>query len=83
VPWLQAQAELPPTSEWLRLKMSRTHHGIVRRAAEAAGFTYVPAPAEAADADGFLQDSFYGDFMHGNFPYGRTVLDMLQRTLKI
>jgi len=59
---------------WLRYKLWRVHSMIVQDYCAEAGITYVPAPPEASDAQGFLLDKFYGTLAHANQDYGALVL---------
>ncbi len=65
---------------WLRLKMWRLHSAVTRAACEGLGIAVLPAPAEAADADGFLLPDFADDrsATHANAAYGALVAEQIE-----
>jgi hypothetical protein len=62
----------------LRLKAYRLYSAFVRDTVEQLGAQYVPYPAEAADADGFLRPELCRNATHGNALYGSLVLDQMK-----
>lgn len=59
---------------WMRYKLWRVHSAIVAARCAETGITFVPAPAEALDAQGFLARPFHGTVAHANAEYGALVL---------
>lgn len=49
-----------------------------RQIVESTGGHYLPPPAEAIDADGFLSEPFWADAMHASQEYGALVLRTLE-----
>jgi hypothetical protein len=60
----------------LRAWQSQSH--ATRRLVEDAGGHYLPPPAEAVDADGFLAEQYWADAMHASQEYGALVLRTLE-----
>jgi hypothetical protein len=61
----------------LRYKLWRLHSTIVERTCQELGITFVKAPAEACDSDGFLVRRAYGNATHANAWYGGRVLHQI------
>jgi hypothetical protein len=61
----------------LRYKLWRLHSTIVRSFCDGYGITFVPAPAEALDADGYLARHACQDATHANAWYGGRLLDQI------
>jgi hypothetical protein len=59
---------------WLRFKLWRVHSAIVAAHCRASCIVFVPHPAEAVDADGFLLPEFHGTPAHSNATYGALLL---------
>jgi hypothetical protein len=67
----------PVVSAALRYKLWRLHSTIVERSCHELGITFVKAPADACDPDGFLDRRAYGNATHGNPWYGGRVLHQI------
>jgi hypothetical protein len=62
----------------LRWRMWRLSAQLLRRAVEELGCLYLPAPAAARDADGFLDLDFAADPTHGNEAYGELLIRAIE-----
>ena len=62
----------------LRWKIWRLASRLMREGAEALGCRYLPVPAAAVDAAGYLAQPFAGDATHGNHRYGEAVIAQLE-----
>jgi hypothetical protein len=71
--------ELGVAPDFLRYKLWRLHSRLVREVCDKHGVTFVAAPSETQDADGFLVEAgcTRGDATHGNAWYGEHVLRQL------
>lgn len=61
----------------LRFRVWRLACRLVAREAAALGCTYLPVPAAARDAEGFLPATLATDATHGNADYGAIMIDTL------
>jgi hypothetical protein len=62
----------------LRLKLYDLQCAIQREHANALNATFLPAPPDASDSNGFMRPDYFGtDSAHGNVAYGQLVLDQL------
>ena len=61
------------SADGLRSRKSR-----IREAIEDLGCAYLPAPAAARDADGFLRLDFAADPTHGNEAYGELLIRAIE-----
>lgn len=67
-------ARAPLTDRHLRRRLWRIVQDLLEETAQAAGATFVPSPAAAADPEGFLRlDLMRGDVSHANAAYGDLV----------
>jgi hypothetical protein len=62
----------------LRWRMWRLNSLLFREAAEAIGCRFLPVPAEARDAEGFLRPELAADATHGNADYGHLIITALE-----
>ncbi len=65
----------------IRLKFWRLEALLLASWAERGGMHFIPAPAEAADEDGFLDERFYDDATHANAQYGALVVEQIKAIL--
>lgn len=63
---------------WLRYKAWRLHSKIVSDWCGANDIEFLPAPAGAADATGFLRPEYFQDGVHANAAYGQLLLAQMQ-----
>ena len=71
-------ADLGVASAGLRYKIWRLHSRIVAGYCADLGLRFLPAPAEAKDAQGFLRTEFAEDATHGNQAYGEMLIRALE-----
>ena len=63
----------------LRAKLRAIQSGVYERTCRAVGATFVGAPADATDGEGYLRPEYYGhDGTHGNDRYGELVLRQIE-----
>lgn len=63
---------------WLRYKAWRLHSKIVSDWCAVNDIAFLPVPAVAADASGFLRQEYFQDGVHANAAYGRLLLGQMQ-----
>lgn len=75
-PWFRDAAgdELVVAGPGMRWRVWRLASQLVREAVAALDCRYLPVPAEARDADGFLRQSLAADPTHGNAAYGELLI---------
>jgi hypothetical protein len=64
--------------KWLRYKLWRLHSEVIAAACAQYGIGYRRVPAQAKDADGFLDPRYDHDGAHANAAYGALVLEDLK-----
>lgn len=62
----------------LRHRLWRCHSDMIRRNCEELGISFIPAPPDTMDTDGFLLPEGWGNATHGNNWYGLRTLDHIK-----
>lgn len=61
-----------------RYKMWRLHTQIIEQACVDVGIEFIPCPARAVDAEGFLLEDYYKDGVHANHAYGTLLIEQMR-----
>ena len=74
----RAGTDIAAAGPGLRWRMWRLSSHLLREAIEDLGCAYLPAPAAARNADGFLRLDFAADPTHGNEAYGELLIRAIE-----